>query len=58
MTAVIHARYSSDNQREDLLKANSGNARHSQKRMASQFCGTTSTAPFLPRPTIALNFRT
>ncbi len=37
MTAVIYARYSSDNQREESIEVKSGNVRLMPKRTASRW---------------------
>ena len=51
MTAVIYARYSSDNQREESLMARFVNVRHMPRKMASPLSNTTLTVLFLPRRT-------
>jgi hypothetical protein len=45
MTAVIYARYSSDNQREESIEG--------QKRTALPWSNTTLTVPFPPKPITA-----
>ena len=52
MNAVIYARYSSDNQREESIEARFGNAQHMLKETALQWSGTISTVHFLPKQTI------
>ena len=47
MNAVIYARYSSDNQREESIEG-----QHMLKETALQWSGTISTVHFLPKQTI------
>ena len=56
MTAVIYARYSSDNQREESIEARFVNALPMRKRMASPSSSTTLTVPSLPKRTTARSF--
>ena len=56
MTAVIYARYSSDNQREESIEGRFGNALPMRKRTASPSLNTTLTVPSLPRRTTARSF--
>ena len=53
MTAVIYARYSSDNQREESIEGRFGNAPPTPKRTASRSLSTTLTVRSLPKPTTA-----
>ena len=43
MNAVIYARYSSDNQREESIEGRFGNAQPTQKETVSRWSGTTLT---------------
>ena len=52
MTAVIYARYSSDNQREESIE---GQIRECTAYAASPWCGTTSTGPSRPKRTTGLS---
>ena len=52
MTAVIYARYSSDNQREESIEARFVSARPMQRRTASQSSSTILTVHSLPKRTI------
>ena len=56
MTAVIYARYSSDNQREESIEGRFVNARPMRKRLASSSSSTTLTVPSLLRQTTARSF--
>ena len=57
MTAVIYARYSSDNQREESIEGQIRvNALPMRKRMASPSSSTTLTVPSLPKRTTARSF--
>ena len=49
MTAVIYARYSSDNQREAPLKGSCATARTTPRRTVSPWSAPTLTVPILPR---------
>ncbi len=53
MTAVIYARYSSDNQREESIEGQIANVRLMPKRTASPSSSTTLTVLSLPRRTTA-----
>ena len=53
MTAVIYARYSSDNQREESIEARFGNAPPTPKRTASRSSNTTLIVHSLPKRTTA-----
>lgn len=57
MKAVIYARYSSDNQREESIEDQLVNVLLSLKRMALLFCATISTERFLQKRIIVPNFR-
>ena len=49
MTAVIYARYSSDNQREESIEGQIRECRRMLRRTASPSSSTTSTVPSLLR---------
>ena len=53
MTAVIYARYSSDNQREESIEGQIRECTAYAERMASPSSSTTLTVPSLPRQTTA-----
>ena len=53
MTAVIYARYSSDNQREESIEGRSASVMPTLKRTASLWSSTTSTGQSRPKRTIA-----
>ncbi len=57
MTAVIYARYSSDNQREESIEGQIRECTAMRKRMASPSSSTTLTVPSLPRRTIDPQFQ-
>ena len=50
MTAVIYARYSSDNQREESIEGRFASVRPTPKRTALPWSSTTLTVPFPPKP--------
>lgn len=58
MKAVIYARYSFDNQREESIEVRFASVQPLPKRAVSPSCDTISTGPFPQRPTIDLNSRT
>ena len=57
MKAVIYARYSSDSQREESIEGSSVNVPPLPRKTESRYCGITSTARILQRPTTARSSR-
>ena len=57
MTAVIYARYSSDNQREESIEGQIRECTAFAEKTALLSCGIISTAHFLQKPTTAPSFR-
>ena len=53
MTAVIYARYSSDNQREESIEGQIRECTAYAEKKASPWSSTTLTAPFPPKPITA-----
>ena len=58
MKAVIYARYSSDSQREESIEGQLRECTAFAEKMASRYCGITSTARILQRPITARSSRT
>ena len=56
MTAVIYARYSSDNQREESIEGQIRECTAYAERMAAPSSSTTLTVPSLPKRTTARSF--
>ena len=56
MTAVIYARYSSDNQREASIEGSCATARTTPRRTVSPWSAPTLTVPILPRRMTAQTF--
>ena len=53
MNAVIYARYSSDNQREESIEGQLRECKEYATRTVSPWCGPTSIGHCPPRPTAA-----